>query len=89
MKINMIHIKERSPSGEWLNCAVFDAHANDGNHAQLLSQLTQKVRTKGLPVDQSALAFISNGRVRFFGDRGLVSYLANGWLPDWTDTIDV
>ena len=89
MKINMIHLRERSTSGNWINFAVFDAKSTSGDNDQLLYQLTQAARADGLPVDQSALAFQAEGKVRFYGDRYLVSYLTHGWIPDWNRTIDL
>jgi hypothetical protein len=89
MKINMAHLRERSTTGGWINFAVFDAKSTDGNNAGLLRQLTMAARANGLQVDQSALAFQSGGRIQFYGDKKLVSYLSKGWFPHWTHTIDV
>lgn len=89
MKINMAHLKERSTTGGWINFAVFDAKSTTGQNSALLSQLTQAARAAGLRVDQAALAFQEGGRLRFYGDKNLVSYLANGWIPHWTHQIDI
>lgn len=89
MKINMAHLRERSTSGGWIDFAVFDAKSNSGDNAGLLRQLTVAARASGLKVDQSALAYGSGGNIEYYGDQNLVSYLANGWIPQWTHTIDV
>lgn len=89
MKINMAHLRERSTSGGWINFVVFDAKSTSGNNDGLLYQLTQAARAHGLQVDQAALAFQSGGRIQFYGNKNLVSYLAKGWAPYWTHTIDV
>lgn len=89
MKINMAHLRERSTTGGWINFAIFDAKATTGDNAGLLHQLTRAARANGLQVDQSALAFQSGGRIQFYGDKNLVSYLSKGWIPQWTHTIDV
>ncbi|USX27269.1 hypothetical protein NHH73_02910 [Oxalobacteraceae bacterium OTU3CINTB1] len=92
MKINLAHIRARAASGGHIDFALFDAKSNsrgDSANRQLLSQLTAKAQASGLKVDQSALAYSENGRIRFFGDRHLVDHLANSGLPNWTHTIDV
>lgn len=89
MKINMAHLRERSTTGGWINFAVFDAKSTTGDNDGLLHQLTMAARAYGLQVDQSALAFQSGGRIQFYGDKNLVSYLSKGWIPRWTHTIDV
>ena len=91
MKINMAHLRERAAGGGYINFAVFEAHSRSGSNADnatLLAQLTLKARASGLAVDQSALAFMSNGKIKFSGDKNLVDYLARGWMPHWTHTID-
>lgn len=89
MQVNMAHLRERSTSGGWINFAIFDAKSNTGDNDGLLYQLTQAARVAGLQVDQSALAYSSGGRIQFYGDKNLVSYLAKGWIPQWTHKIDV
>ena len=44
--------------------------------AQLLAQLTAKARGANLRVDQAALAFMSGGRLQFFGSPPLVDFLS-------------
>ncbi|MEQ9877140.1 hypothetical protein ABRP92_04010 [Pectobacterium aroidearum] len=88
MKINLAHLRERAVGGGWVNFAVFEAKSTSGDNDKLLWQLTNKARTSGLRIDQSALAFMSGGRVRFYGDQKLVNYLAKTWHPFWTHTID-
>lgn len=89
MKISMAHLRERSTTGGWINFAVFDAKSTTGDNAGLLRQLTMAARANGLQVDQSALAFQSGGRLQFYGDKNLVSFLSKGWIPQWTHTVDV
>lgn len=89
MKINMAHLRERSTSGGWINFAVFDAKSTNGDNDGLLIQLTQAARANGLQVDQSAIAYKSGGKIQFYGDKNLVSYLSKGWIPQWTHTLDV
>jgi hypothetical protein len=92
MKINLAHLRERSTSGGWINFAVFDAKSTSGTDSgnnTLLSQLEHKARAAGLRVDQSALAFMQNGRIEFYGNKNLVSYLSGSGVPQWTHTIDV
>lgn len=82
-------MREHAVGGGWINFAVFDAKSTSGNNDVLLSQLTANARASGLQVDQSALAYLSGGRIRFYGDRNLVDYLAKSWNPHWTHTIDI
>jgi hypothetical protein len=89
MKINLAHLREHSTTGGWINFAVFDAKSTTGDNAGLLRRLTMAARANRLQVDQSALAFQSGGRIQFYGDKNLVSYLSKGWIPHWTHTIDV
>lgn len=91
MRINFAHLREHSTSGGWVNFAVFDAKSvsGDSGNSQLLAQLTAQVRAQGLRVDQSALAFTQNGRVRFYGTETLVNYLSRVGIPGWTHSIDV
>ena len=91
MKVNLAHLRERAVSGGWINFAVFDARSASGTdsaNSALLAQLTAKARASGLKIDQSALAFSQNGRIQFYGSKNLVNYLAKGWAPHWTHTID-
>lgn len=88
MKINMAHLRERAVGGGWINFAVFDAKSTSGNNDDLLWQLTSRARANGLKIDQSALAYMSGGRLRFYGNPKLVDYLSKGWRPVWTHTID-
>lgn len=91
MNVNLAHIRERAQSGGWINFAVFEARSSSGtrdDNARLLAQLTAKARRANLQVDQSALAFMSGGRVRFFGSPPLVDYLSKSGLPGWTHTVD-
>ena len=88
MKINLSHLRERAVGGGWINFAVFDAKSTTGDNGELLLQLTNRARASGLRIDQSALAFSSGGRIRFYGDQNLVNYLAKNWRPVWTHTID-
>ena len=91
MKINFAHLRERSTTGAPIDFAVFDARATAGTeqaNAEVLSDLTFKARRAGYKVDQSALAYRENGRVRFYGDKNLVNYLSRRGVPGWTHWID-
>lgn len=89
MKINLAHIRERSTSGGYIDFAVFDARSTSGDNATLLAQLTAKARVSGLKIDQSALAYSQNGRIKFYGSKNLVDYLARSGLPRWTHEVDL
>lgn len=92
MKVNLAHLRETARSGGWINFAVFDARSSSGTTADntsLLAQLTAKARAANLRVDQAALAFMSGGRMQFFGSPPLVDYLSNRGVPGWTHSIDV
>lgn len=91
MKVNLAHLRERARNGGCINFAVFEARSASGtrdDNARLLVQLTARARSARLQIDQSALAFLSGGRVQFFGSPPLVEYLSNRGLPGWTHTID-
>jgi len=89
MKIELAHLRERSTAGGWIDFAVFSAKSTTGDNGALLGQLTQAARASGMKIDQSALAFRSGGKIEFFGDKNLVSYLSRRGVPRWTHTIDV
>lgn len=91
MRINYAHLRERSTSGGWIDFAVFEARAANGKEAansEVLARLTAKARGAGQRIDQSALAFQENGRIKFFGDKKLVEYLSKSGVPRWTHTIE-
>lgn len=91
MKINLAHIRARATNGGNIDFVVFDARARSGSDAansQLLAQLTARAKESGLKVDQSALAYGENGRIRFYGSRNLVEHLSKIGLPSWTHSID-
>jgi len=92
MQINFAHLRERATNGGEINFAVFEARANtntDTARSDVLGNLTMRARQSGLRVDQSALAFSENGRIKFFGNKNLVDYLARGWTPRWTHTLSI
>ena len=92
MQINLAHLRERSTTGTPIDFAVFDARSNSGtqsDNSRLLDQLTTKARGAGLKVDQAALAYSENGRIRFFGSKHLVENLSRSGVPGWTHTINV
>lgn len=92
MRVNLAHLKERARSGGWISFAVFDARSNTGGNmenSKLLEQLTARARAASLRVDQAALAFMSGGRLQFFGSPPLVEFLSKNGLPGWTHSIDV
>jgi hypothetical protein len=92
MQINFAHLRERSASGGWIDFAVFDARSNSGtnsDNAQLLDQLTARAKIGGLRIDQSALAYVESGRIRFYGSKPLVDYLTKAGVPRWTHKLDL
>lgn len=91
MRVKFAHLREQSTSGGWINFAVFDGRSASGSNsdnALLLAQLTARARANHLKVDQSALAFESNGRVMFYGSKNLVGYLSKFGIPQWTHEVD-
>ena len=91
MTINFAHIRERSTNGGWINFAVFEARAISGTtqgNAEVLARLTNKARSAGLKVDQSALVYRENGMNKFYGTPNLVKYLSKSGVPSWTNTIE-
>ena len=40
-------------------------------------------------IDQSALAYKENGKIRFYEDKHLVDLLSKTVVPRWTHSIDV
>lgn len=89
MKINVAHLRERAVGGGWIDFAVFDAKSTDGQNDQLLHQLTMEAKASGLNVDQSALAFMSGGRLQFYGNKNLVAYLARNGVYRWTHSLTI
>lgn len=92
MKINFAHVRARAAAGGWIDYAVFDARSSSGTdsaNADLLLRLTAAARGSGLKIDQSALAFVESGRLKFYGARTLVAHLSRGGLPRWTHSLDV
>lgn len=87
MQINLAHVRIQG-----INCAIFDANARvstDSERAKVLADLTARARRAGLRVEKAALAFSEAGRLRFYGTRDLVDYLAKGAGVNWTHTLDV
>jgi hypothetical protein len=88
MRVRLAHLLEQGVS-----FAVFDADARtrtNRDRNELLEALVLGARAAGLRVDKAALAFVSGGRLQFFGTPDLVSFLARlGYLPAWTHTINV
>jgi hypothetical protein len=92
LRINFAHIRERATSGGSIDFAVFDARSTSGSardNADLLAQLTAKAARLNLKIDQSALAYMESGRLKFCGTPNLVTYLSNAGLPPWTHYLDV
>lgn len=90
MNINFAHLRERATNGGWIDFAVFNAHApsnSESENSRVLAQLTTQARMAGYKIDQAALAFNQNGRLKFFGTPELVGYLSKSGLPRWTHTI--
>lgn len=92
MQINFAHLRERATNGGDINFAVFDARANsntDASMSAVLADLTARARNSGLRVDQSALAFTENGRIKYYGTKNLVDYLSRSRIPNWTHKLSV
>lgn len=92
MQINFAHLRQPAVSGGWVNFAVFDARSSSGTtsaNSALLEQLTARARRNQLRIDQSALAFSANGRIRFFGNKHLVEFLSHNGLSRWTHTLTI
>lgn len=92
MKVNFAHLRERAQNGGWINFAVFEARSSSGtqnDNSRLLAELTAKARNANLRIDQAALAFMSGGRLQFFGSSPLVNFLSRSGLPGWTHSLDV
>ena len=92
MQINIAHLRERATNGGDINFVVFEASANsstDAARSAVLADLTARARSSGLRVDQSALAFTENGRIKYFGTPNLVNYLSRSWIPHWTHKLSV
>lgn len=90
MQINFAHLREQAQSGGHIDFAVFDAKSNSdcaGDNDALLAELTRKAQLQGLKIDQSALAYKSGARAKFYGDESLVSYLSRTGVPRWTHTL--
>lgn len=84
MQINFAHLRARASNGGDINFAVFEARANsntDVARSSVLADLTERARNSGLRVDQSALAFNENGRIKCFGSKHLVDYLSHRCVP--------
>jgi len=91
MQIKFAHLRERSTSGGWIDFAVFEARSTSGtnqDNAEVLSRLTNKARIAGYKIDQSALAFMENGRIKYYGDKNLVEYLSHHGVSHWTHYIE-
>jgi len=92
MKIKMAHIREKATSGGYIDFAVFDAKpasVSDSENNNLLSRLTTSALQSGLKIDQSALAYMQGGQLRFWGSKNLVAYLSRSGPPRWTHEIDI
>ncbi len=79
MRIRFAHLRERSTTGGYIDFAVFQANSTDGTDSgrdDVLHNLTMQARRNGLKIDQSALAYVENGRMRYYGNPNLVNYLA-------------
>lgn len=87
MNINFAHLRDQG-----INFVVFDADAPsrlNSDRASLLSDLTARVVRSSLRVEKSALAYKQGSRIHYYGTPDLVRYLAKGWLPHWTHSINV
>jgi hypothetical protein len=87
MRVNFAHVKVQG-----FDVAVFDAKPmsrTDDARRQLLVDLTLRARRAGLKIDKSALAYVDDGRVRYFGNVDLVGWLQGVGVPAWTNWIEV
>lgn len=85
MTVNVAYVKEQG-----ITFLVFDAdHPSriDRNRGALLADLTARARLAGMPASKSALAFMENGHLKFYGTPDLVQFLANSGLPSWNFTL--
>jgi hypothetical protein len=92
MKIELAHVRGRSTTGGFIDCAVFKADVTserDSDRAELLLDLTTRAGLAGLSIEKSALAFRENGRVMFYGTPDLVEYLSNTGVPLWTHYLNI
>jgi len=90
LKINFAHVRHPGVSGRDINFAVFEASSRSGSsgNSSILATFTMKAKGLGLQIDQSALAFMQNGRIHFYGDRHLVDFLSKNGPPRWTHVLD-
>lgn len=87
MKIKIAHLRAQG-----VNFVVADADATTGledDRDAVLARVWASARRAGLRVDKAALAFSEGGRLRFYGTRDLVRYLAGCGIPRWTHTLEV
>jgi hypothetical protein len=92
MRVNFAHLSHPSTSGGLINFAVFEGRSQSGLQADndsVLAKLTIAARSQGLRVDQSALVFNDNGRIRYYGAKSLVQFLSGGVVPSWTHYLDI
>jgi hypothetical protein len=91
MRVNFAHVRERATSGGDINFVVFEGRSASGSSTDndiVLHRWTSAARSLGLAVDQSALAFLQNGRIQFYGSTPLVEHLARTGLPSWTHFLE-
>lgn len=87
MKVQFAHLRAQG-----IDFAVFavDAVTHSRHDRQtILEQLVLSARRNRLKVDKAALAFTEGGRPTYFGAPDLVRYLARGWIPRWTHTMEL
>jgi hypothetical protein len=91
MRVNFAHVRERAAAGGDINFVVFDGRSASGSSIDndvILTRWTSAARSLGLLIDQSALAFLQNGRIQFYGSKPLVEHLARTGLPSWTNFLE-
>lgn len=79
MRVELAHVRIQG-----VDVAVFDAKPisnSDPARQALLGQLTARARIAGLRVQKSALAYVQDGEVYFFGTPDLVAYLQKLPVP--------
>lgn len=92
MRINFSHYRDKSTTGGCIDYAVFEARSQTGSESDndtLLLSLTIKARNLGYKIDKSALAYLENGELIFFGDSDLVNYLKMNALPNSNNHLDL
>lgn len=87
MEISIAHLRTQG-----IDFVVADADATSHlstDRDAVLGRVSLAARRAGLKVDKVALAFVENGRPKFYGTPDLVRFLASHGVPRWTHTITI